>query len=64
MTPPDTAAPPAPPTWRNRIVGEADVAPQQLRANPLNFRRHPAAQKRALAGTDQTFAQVTAQRRA
>jgi hypothetical protein len=30
--------------WQNRIVGHADVDPQTLTANPLNFRRHPKAQ--------------------
>jgi hypothetical protein len=36
---------------RNRIVGHGDVAPDQLLAHPLNFRRHPAAQKEALRGS-------------
>ena len=40
------AGPRAP--WRSRIVGHADVAPERLRAHPLNFRRHPAAQRRSL----------------
>lgn len=38
------------PTWRNRIVGEADVAPGELLANPLNYRVHPRNQVDALAG--------------
>lgn len=37
-------------TWRNRIVGHADVEPAQLLASPLNFRRHPKAQQDALSG--------------
>lgn len=36
--------------WRNRIVGEEDVAPDQLLANPLNFRVHPTEQQLAMAG--------------
>ena len=36
--------------WRNRIVGYDNVAPDQLLANPANFRRHPKAQQDALAG--------------
>ena len=35
--------------WRNRIIGEAEVAPDQLLANPANARRHPQAQQAALA---------------
>ncbi len=35
--------------WASRIVGEADVAPDQLLANPNNFRMHPAQQQNALA---------------
>jgi DNA modification methylase len=34
--------------WQNRIVGQEDVAPDQLLANPLNWRRHPGAQEQAL----------------
>lgn len=37
-------------TWRNRIIGEGDEAPDQLLANPRNARRHPQAQQAALAG--------------
>jgi ParB-like chromosome segregation protein Spo0J len=33
---------------RTRIVGHGDVAPDQLLANPLNFRRHPGAQREVL----------------
>lgn len=37
-------------TWRNRIVGEADEPPDQLLANPANFRTHPSNQAEALVG--------------
>jgi hypothetical protein len=37
--------------WQNRIVGHADVDPQTLTANPLNFRRHPKAQAEATTGS-------------
>jgi hypothetical protein len=37
--------------WQNRIVGHADVDPQTLTANPLNFRRHPKAQADATTGS-------------
>src|SRR3990167_7388749 len=36
--------------WRSRIVGEGEVAPDQLLANPLNWRLHPGAQQAALEG--------------
>lgn len=36
--------------WRSRIVGEEDVAPDQLLANPRNWRVHPRRQQQALAG--------------
>lgn len=36
--------------WRSRIVGHGEEAPDQLLANPLNFRVHPKAQQDALAG--------------
>lgn len=36
--------------WRNRIVGEGEEAPDQLLANPLNFRVHTTDQGQALAG--------------
>lgn len=36
--------------WQNRIVGHADVPPDQLLANPANFRRHPRTQQDALSG--------------
>jgi hypothetical protein len=36
--------------WRNRIVGHDDVPPDQLVANPANWRTHPREQQQALAG--------------
>lgn len=36
--------------WDNRIVGEGFEDPEQLLANPMNFRIHPKAQQDALAG--------------
>lgn len=38
------------PPWRNRIVGQGEEAPDQLLANPLNFRLHPKRQQDALSG--------------
>lgn len=35
----------------SRIVGHEDVAPDQLLAHPLNFRRHPGEQLEALRGS-------------
>ncbi len=43
-----TTAPTA--AWRNRIVGTGEEAPDQLLANPANWRLHPKAQQDALAG--------------
>jgi hypothetical protein len=37
-------------TWRNRIVGHGEVDPEELVANPRNFRIHPRAQQAALEG--------------
>lgn len=37
--------------WRSRIVGHDVVAPATLTPHPENWRTHPAAQTRALAGT-------------
>jgi hypothetical protein len=34
--------------WENRIVDSGTVSPSELRANPLNYRRHPAHQRAAL----------------
>jgi DNA modification methylase len=36
--------------WRSRIVGSGEEAPDQLLANPANWRVHPKAQQDALAG--------------
>ena len=36
--------------WRSRILGEGEEAPDQLLANPRNWRIHPKAQQDALAG--------------
>ena len=43
------AAPAA--AWRNRIVGAGEEAPEQLVANPSNWRTHGAAQRDALRGS-------------
>ena len=37
------------PEWRNRIVEHGEEAPDQLLANPANWRIHPKAQQDALA---------------
>jgi hypothetical protein len=34
--------------WRNRIVGQGEVDPESLLANPLNWRIHPKDQQDAL----------------
>lgn len=36
--------------WRNRIIGHGEEAPDQLLANPRNFRVHPKPQQDALSG--------------
>lgn len=36
--------------WKNRIVGYGEESPDQLLANPLNFRIHPRFQQEALSG--------------
>ena len=36
-------------SWTNRITRQAEVAPDQLLANPWNWRVHPKAQQDALA---------------
>ena len=41
----------APAPWRNRIVGTGDEAPDQLVANPANWRMHPGPQRDALRGS-------------
>jgi hypothetical protein len=35
--------------WQNRIVGHGEEAPDQLLANPKNWRIHPASQQEGLA---------------
>jgi hypothetical protein len=40
----------SPQGWRNRIVGHGEEAPDQLLANPRNWRVHPKGQQDALAG--------------
>lgn len=37
-------------SWENRIVGEGMERPDQILANPLNWRKHPKWQKDALRG--------------
>lgn len=37
--------------WQNRIVGYDNVPPDQLLANPSNFRLHPKRQQDALVGS-------------
>ena len=37
--------------WRNRIVGSGEADPVELVPNALNWRTHPQAQRRALAGS-------------
>ena len=37
-------------SWENRIVGQGSEAPDQLLANPANWRIHPKRQQDALAG--------------
>jgi hypothetical protein len=44
--------------WRNRIVGSGEEAPDQLLANPANWRIHPKAQQDALAGALDAFGWV------
>lgn len=36
--------------WRNRIVGNGEEDPEQLLANPKNWRIHPKGQQKALEG--------------
>ena len=40
---------PVPPVWKNRIDGHGEEAPDQLLANPKNWRLHPAQQQAILA---------------
>jgi DNA modification methylase len=46
-----TAPERTPATWRNRIVGSGEERPDQLLANPANWRIHPGQQQKALAGS-------------
>lgn len=41
--------------WANRIVGMGEEQPDQLLANPANFRIHPAMQQAALEGSLDTL---------
>lgn len=36
--------------YKNRIVGHGEESPEQLLANPFNFRHHPKEQKKAMDG--------------
>ena len=45
-----TTAPAPSPAWRNRIIASGEEAPDQLLANPANWRIHPKAQQDALSG--------------
>ena len=45
-------------TWQNRIVGYKEVPAHELLANPMNARRHPAAQREALRGSLDTLGWV------
>ncbi len=47
-----------PAAWRNRIVGTGEEAPDQLLANPGNWRIHPRNQQNALAGALDTVGWV------
>jgi hypothetical protein len=40
-----------PSSWKNRIVAVSDEDPEQLLANPENWRRHPGSQRDALRGS-------------
>lgn len=44
--------------WASRIVGEGAEAPEDLLANPRNWRIHPAAQQEALSGVLNTVGVV------
>ncbi len=57
-TPTDGTIPPAN-RWANRIIRTGDEAPDQLLANPLNFRIHPGDQAAALAGAMGTLGWLT-----
>jgi hypothetical protein len=52
---PKTATKPTATGWENRIVGYGEENPEQLLANPKNFRRHPKHQQEALGGALDTL---------
>jgi hypothetical protein len=52
------AVAPAATAWQNRIVGHGDEPPEQLLANPANWRLHPPAQRNALRGSLDTVGWV------
>lgn len=54
MPPPKAAAP-----WRNRIVRTGEEAPDQLLANPRNWRIHPRHQQNVLGGVLEQVGWVT-----
>lgn len=45
--------------WTNRITGYSEEDPEQLLANPRNWRTHPARQREALRGALSTVGWVT-----
>jgi ParB-like chromosome segregation protein Spo0J len=49
----------AAPAWRSRIVGSGEEAPDQLLANPRNYRTHPKAQREAVREMLGTVGYVT-----
>jgi DNA modification methylase len=59
-TPPPAPAQPETPAglFRDRIIGEGTEAPDQILANPLNWRRHPKHQADALEGLLKTVGWV------
>jgi hypothetical protein len=50
--------PAAPGPWRSRISGYGEESPEQLLANPFNFRVHSREQEKALAGVLETVGVV------
>jgi hypothetical protein len=46
------------PAWQNRIIGEGEEDPEQLLANPMNWRVHPRSQQEALEGVLDTVGWV------
>ena len=47
--------------FASRIVGEGEEAPDQLLANPLNWRTHPKEQQAALESDGRTFDEIAAE---